>query len=262
MCKLHFNQYRAAGGSKGDVNVPPKQVYIPYSQHREQRRGNLLFESDDEEEEDEDEGGPTGNDGVDFSATSDEAMNPRLQLEGRLDNYFEARKAGATHINAFGKANDEGSGTRSGGVGRRATESVPPSSAAVEMWTSISASPLANNDKLLQGISGVFGGELCRFSGKVEFDFVHGKKKTSSVWREHDPKLVSVGFSGEGHFIRVNVGGPVHVIEVAIGTYPSAERARAAFALFHKTMIELLDEGRYALSTINEKVSSALGGKL
>lgn len=262
MCRSHCNEYLAARGSKGDIAVPPKQEYIPYSQYREQRRGNILFESDDEEEEDEDDDGPTGNDGVDFSSTSDEAMDPRLQLEERLDNYVEARKAGAKDINGFGKAMPDDIFVRSGGVGRSATESVEPSSAAVEMWTSVSAAPLANNDKLPQGINGIFRGDLCRSSGKVEFEFVHGTQKFSEAWKEHDPKLVSVGFSGEGHLIQVRIGGPVHVIEVTIGTYPTQARARAAFALFQKTLVQSLGEGRHALSLINDKVKSALDGKL
>ena len=72
---------------------------------------------------------------------------------------------------------------------------------------------------------------------------------------------MSVGFSGEGYFHRVKIGGTVHAIDVVIGTYETAAKARAAFALFQKTMIESLDEGRHALSTINEKVKSALDGE-
>ena len=66
----------------------------------------------------------------------------------------------------------------------------------------------------------------------------------------------------EGYLHRVKIGGLVHAIDVVIGTYETTERARAAFGLFWLTMIETLEEGRHALSVINDKVVSALDGKL
>jgi len=255
MCKAHFREYLAAGGSKGDIIATPNQA--PSS--------SFPLESDDEDEDEDNAVGPTGDDAVDFSS-ADSIMSKKRQLEEMLNNHAKAPKSFKWRVNACGKVTKSGGKTvLSGGKGRKATDTEEPSPEAVEMWTSVSTA-LPANEKISevypQGISGIGRGELHSSAGKVKLQFIHSPVPGSRVWHDMDTKMAPVGFAGVGHLYQVDIGGAQHAMNVTIGVYETAAKARAAFALFRKTMVETLAEGFHKLSVINEKVLLALDGRL
>ena len=265
MCKRHFNRYIANGGRKGDIKVPPKQgSLLLYADRRCLLSGPAPhpLEESDGEDEDEDDVGPSGEDAIDFSYT-DSKMTRGRQLEEKLDNYLNNKKK--QHTNTCGRLRKGNSSeSRIGGEGRRATAEEDLSPDVIQLWTANSTSSPANEmitETYPQGISGIGRGDLDSSSGRVEFSFVHRPVNGSKAWHDRDVKLVPIGFFGEGYLCRVLIGGVPHAMDVVIGVYPTAAKARVADGLFRATLIELLDEGWHALSVINQKVVSALDGK-